>query len=99
MSSGQDRSFYGSFEGTGGLLPVNIVGFRPSEVEVLNVDGLATMKWRESMPDASALKEVTAGTKTFETVNGITPLAGGFSLGADADVNVSGEVVHFVARG
>lgn len=93
-----DRVTYvGSFEGTGAALDITKVGFRPRVVKVFNKDGLCTLYWNKAMPDASGYKTITAGTESFITSNGITPLAGGFRLGADTDLNVSGEVCYFEA--
>lgn len=100
----------GTVEGTGSALTV-IIGFEPSWVRVLNIDGLATLEWTDSMADAEGLKEVTAGTKSFITSDGITPTTvtvaapgpdmpghnAGFIIGADADVNVAAETIHWVA--
>ena len=83
--------------GTGALLPITTLGFRPRAVKLFNKDGLCTLYWNKDMPDASGYKTITAGTESFLTSNGIIPLANGFSLGADADLNVSGETVYFEA--
>jgi hypothetical protein len=37
------------------------------------------------------------GAGMFLSANGITPLASGFTLGADADINVSGEQLYYEA--
>lgn len=100
MSSGADRTYYGSVAGTGADLDVTVVGFKPKSVTLLNIDGLAKAEWHETMPDGSMAKTVTAGTLSSVTGgNGVTPLAGGFRLGADADMNVADEVLHFQATG
>lgn len=95
MASGGSRKTTGSVNGTGATLDVKTVGYRPKTVKLYNQDGLATAYWTDSMPDDSMLKEVTAGTKTFPTTNGVTPLADGFRLGADADMNVADELIHW----
>lgn len=97
MSSGVQYSRRGSFTGTGAQLDVKGVGFRPKMVKLYNVTGLCTGYWQEGMADASVVKQVTAGTISAPTSDGITPLADGFRLGADADLNVSAEVVHWEA--
>jgi len=76
---------------------VRTVTFRPTKVELLNEGGLATAVWSETMADAEMLKRVTSGALTKVTANGVTPLSDGFRLGADADMNVDGELVHWVA--
>ena len=101
MSSGVQRSVRGTFIGTGAQLDIKTVGFRPGKVKLLNVTGLCVAEWTNTMADASMLKTVDSGSGTtdivFPTTNGITPLADGFRLGADADLNVAAEVVHFEA--
>ena len=97
MSSGVQLSKNGAVTGTGASLNVTSVGFRPRRVTLFNSGGLATSEWTDSMADASALKRVTAGTLTFPLTLGITPLANGFTIGADTDINVSGELIHWVA--
>jgi len=98
MSSGVRRVYRGAFEGTGADLDVKTVGFRPKHVTLLNVTGLVRAEWNESMADDTAVKTVTDGTISVISSNGITPLANGFSVGADTDINVSAEVVHFEAE-
>lgn len=95
--SGARRVINGSINGTGSALEVRTIGFRPTRVELSNIDGLVTAKWNEAMPDGSMEKRVTAGTMTFPTSNGITPLSDGFRLGADTDMNVDGETVVWSA--
>jgi len=97
MGSGRSREVTGAFTGTGADIEIRKVGFRPNRVKLINVDGLATAEWIKGMADDSALKEITAGTKSLIDTNGITPLSDGFALGADTDLNVDGEVVYFVA--
>ena len=97
MASGTSRVVRGSFVGTGSALNVRTVGFRPRTVKIHNLDGLAKAHWQDTMPDAAGWKVVTAGTQSYVTSNGITPLSDGFQLGADADLNVAGEVVHWEA--
>ncbi len=97
MASGTSRVVRGSVVGTGAALNVRTVGFRPRTVRLLNLDGVAKATWQNTMPDAAMWKVVTAGTQSYVTSNGITPLADGFQLGADTDLNVAGEVVHWEA--
>ena len=97
MGSGAQRVATGVIRGTGADLDIHKVGFRPGTVEVWNVaaGGLVKGYWQDTMPDDSMFKTAIDGTNTFPTSNGITPLADGFSLGADTDMNVSGETVHY----
>ena len=98
MSSGVNRVLTGAVEGVAAAdLDVRTVGFRPKKVELLNEGGLASAVWTSSMKDGEMLKQVTAGTMTKVTATGVTPLSDGFRLGQDADMNVAGELVHWVA--
>lgn len=91
----------GSFLGTGSALSITKLGFRPRVVRLKNVaaGGLCSLEWWKDMPDGSGWKEVNHDTaqRSFLTSNGITPLSNGFQLGADADLNVAGELVYFEA--
>lgn len=98
MSSGVARMMTGAVPGTGADLDVKTVGFRPKRVQLLNEDGLAKAEWTSSMADGLAMKQVTAGTLSMTSAgDGVTPLADGFRLGADSDLNVADELVHWVA--
>lgn len=91
--------------GTGAPITVKC-GFVPAVVEVQNIDstGGESLKWFRGMPDASAIKR-TNTAQTRPTTNGITPVGvgnasaveKGFIIGADADVNASGEKMIAVA--
>jgi hypothetical protein len=87
----------GAFTGDGSARQVRTLAFRPRRVVLHNVGGLVSAEWNETMADASMVKRVTDGTMTFPTTNGITPLSNGFTVGADADLNAAGELVHWVA--
>lgn len=97
MSSGVKRVVTGGVTGTGAVLSVATIGFRPQKMELINVDGLAKADWNDVMADDSMLKTVTAGTMSLVTTGGITPTSRGFDLGADADLNVAGEQLLWVA--
>lgn len=98
MASGAKSPAVGSFKGTGAVLNVRTVGFRPRYVLVVNVSAdNAKGEWFDGMADDSAVKHITDGTISVITSDGITPLSDGFSLGADADLNVDGELVRFAA--
>jgi len=85
--------------GTGALITVKPSGGGgyPIKVELINSTGLTTAVWTESMGNTGAMtKRITDGTMSLVTgANGITPVFGGFTLGADADLNVSGEKIHW----
>lgn len=97
MSSGNAKAVHGSFQGaTAADVDVANVGFRPTRVYLLNETGLAEAWWQKGMPEGTMLKRVTAGTLSLVAApNGITPLAGGFRLGQDADMNVVNEIVRY----
>ena len=93
----------GTVEGTGATINISC-GFKPSVVVLKNADGAARLEWDDSMPDASGMKTVAAGTYSYITTLGITPYEGavgsaswGFTIGADTDVNVSAETIHWEA--
>lgn len=88
----------GTQNGTGAAISI-VCGFRPRYVKVVNVatGGLCSIEHIDSMAAASGFKGVTAGTKTFISSNGITLNDFGFTIGADADVNVNGEAIHYIA--
>lgn len=98
MGSGIRKVLFGAVSGEGVDVDVKILPFRPTAVELQNADGLASARWQEGMADGSMLKTITAGTMSKITGgNGITPLAGGFRIGADGDMNVAGEVIYWKA--
>jgi hypothetical protein len=88
----------GAFTSDGNLKTVSTVGFRPRKVELINEGGLVTGEWVEGMADDSVSKRITSGTMTVPTSGGVIPLSNGFSLGADADLNASGELVRWSAH-
>ena len=94
-------TFVGSVKGTGATLPVTKLGFRPRVVKLINTasGGLATLYWNAAMADDTGFKEQNHATvqRAFLTSLGITPLANGFSIGADTDINVDGEDIVFEA--
>lgn len=94
MGSGAD-TWAGSIQGTGADLQVTKIGFKPRYVRVINIDDPGTIEWVEGMDDDAGFKHVD-GTQTQVTSNGITPLANGFALGADADMNVAAEQLFIV---
>lgn len=95
MASGANRIYRGSFLATGAAKNVTEPGFKPVKV-VIRTSAGQEMTWLDSMADAAGFKRVTAGTGSFVTSNGITPLTNGFTFGADA-INVNGQTVYFEA--
>lgn len=74
-------------------------GFKPRYVCVENVTAREKIEWFEGMTDAYAIKTIAAGTRTLATSLGITPLAGGFTVGLDTLVNVTSEQISWIAIG
>lgn len=91
----------GALTGQGAAFDVTKVGFRPRMVKVWNTaaGGLVKLEWNDAMPEGSGFKQKNdaAAQNSFLTADGITPLANGFTLGADADVNAAGEQLYYEA--
>lgn len=94
--SGGERTVRGVITGTGALLSITKVGFRPTKVVLRNTTSNIMLEWTDSLADAAGFKTVAAGTRTNITSAGITPLANGFSVGTDT-VNTAAQVIHFEA--
>lgn len=94
MASGW-KVMHGAFYGTGAQLDVEKVGFRPSRVKLINMSSGDELEWQENMADGAGFKRLAAGTGAAISSGGITPLANGFRLGTDADMNVAGELVRY----
>lgn len=103
MSKGHFKT--GTVEGTGAAINLEL-GFTPSYVQLINIDGDASLVWTDTMTDGEGYKTVAAGTNAQIATGGITPYAGaegsasvGITIGTDADVNASAETLHWVAWG
>lgn len=89
-------------DGTGAAINVPI-GFIPSKVEVLNLTTLAKITWFKGMTAAHAFVQITAGTLSLVTTAGITAYEGGtteaagVTLGTNANLNTSGNVIWLTA--
>jgi hypothetical protein len=97
MASGGTRMKCGTFTGTGAAISITTVGFKPRRVKCFNISDPATIEWNEAFADDAGYQS-DAGTETYLSSAGITPLANGFTLGVDGDVNVSGETIHWEAH-
>lgn len=91
----------GTVTGTGATININC-GFIPSHVKVINETGLAVLEWSKTMAAGKGLKTITAGTISFIATLGITVSDSddsfiGFKIGADTDVNVAAEELHWIA--
>ena len=98
MASGNSNPLVtGAFTGTGSLITVGSVGFRPKRVTLINLTDPAHGVHLDSM----AADSVLVGTTTFAAVtsDGVTLTDTGFTVGTDANFNTSGEVVYWCAEG
>lgn len=93
----------GTIAGTGAAINVSL-GFIPQHVRIINQTKLSEYNWFSSMDDAAALKQVTAGTISAITADGISRYAGtsgatgaGFTIGTDARLNANNDVIHYFA--
>lgn len=97
----------GKVEGTTSEIKIGLE-FAPRKVELFNVDGLVKGVWTETMAPGEVMKTITDGTITFESSGGITQVeqqelddkadpGRGFTIGTDANLNASGEDIHWVA--
>lgn len=76
-------------------LDIRKIGFVPKKLRIFNKTSLAVLDWNDQLAadGTEFVKTIAAGTRTLETTNGITTLAGdstnppGFRLGAAADLN------------
>ena len=88
--------------GTGAAITFDDIGFTPAAVEIINVTGGVLFFWTDKMANGAGYKLVAgpSNTVTFSAISsgGVTPLPNGFILGADADVNVDGEVMQIIVR-
>lgn len=97
MSSPSLNVVTGSVIATGSAMDVRTVGFRPKTVDLrTGATGGIEGHWQAGMADASAYKRTAAGVGSKVTANGITPLADGFRIGADSDLNSAGKQIDYV---
>jgi len=93
--------FFGSVTGTGAPIDVSCP-FDPAAVVLINVTDPTLGLYLPSMAAASVAKLTDAPALTVAVANGITlgaKAARKFTIGADADLNVVAEVIHYVAFG
>lgn len=87
----------GSFSGTGATLSVN-VGFKPGVVILYNITDKGMMIWTADMPDAYSYRTTGSdGYELYRSSLGITPVADGFTLGADTEMNEGTDTIHYIA--
>ena len=100
-TSGGMRSVVLAVRGNGGVLAVSGEGiaFRPVHVKLINETTGAEAEWFATMADDSMFKRLTGGVSSTVTADGVTPLANGFQLGADSDLNNDDDLIHVRADG
>ena len=95
----------GTVEGTGAAITIS-VGFVPSIVKLFNIDGNCFLFWNENVGAGKGQKVVDSGSGTTDistiSSNGVTVVNTersqmGFIIGADTDINVSGETIVWEA--
>lgn len=96
----------GTQDGTGAAITIEL-GWKPDHVIVQNIEATdyGRLEWFKGMTDAHAIKYLTATDRDLSKITslGITPSVGdettkaGFIIGADTDVNVSGEAITWLA--
>jgi hypothetical protein len=97
---GVSRVATGRYLDTGTVAAYTVtVGFTPKYVGVFNVTSGDQMQWFEGMTSGHALKQVTAGTSSILTSNGISVSGNTFTIGLDTDVNVTSEQISWIAIG
>lgn len=83
----------GSLTGTGALISVEL-GFVPKYVKVFNHAVPITLEWNDKMASGGGDKIIAAGTHTYVSSNGITPLGGTSGLTVSADnTNTDGNTI------
>ncbi len=69
-SSDVVNDIYGYFTAAGNAVQINL-GYRPLEIEVLDLTGVIQWSWLYGMPATNSLKGVAAGTLTVDTTSAI----------------------------
>jgi hypothetical protein len=99
----------GTVEGTGSAINVSI-GFVPRVVIAYNIDDAGTdmplVLWTTNDADAAGVK-ILASAIAYISSDGISEYDGsstvgseaspGFTIGADSDLNASGETINYIA--
>ena len=99
-----NRTYTVKITGTGAAI-TKYPGFTPAAVKVMNASGKCTLEWNNAMANAAGYKILTGIDASADTVSkhsfitsgGITPVVGGFTVGADTDINVNGEDLYITA--
>lgn len=94
--------FFGHVTGTGAPLAVTGLPFDPAAVLLVNVTDPTLGLYLPGMAAASVVKLTDAPALTVPVADGVTLGAKGerkFTIGADTDLNVAAEVIHYIAIG
>lgn len=94
--------FTGTTTGTGSAINIS-TGFTPAYVRVVNLVNGTAMEWWYGFASAQSLKTLSTGAVSNAVVNGVSAYAGsstaakGFTIGADANLNASGQPLYYIA--
>lgn len=87
---------YGAITGTGNAITVTI-GFKPGVVFLYNQTDAGTLWWTNTLADGYGYRSITNGNESVISSNGVTPFQEGFIFGADTEMNVASDEVHWIA--
>jgi len=94
----QNPNQTGRYKGTGIAFNIDTPGFTPKYIRFINETTGAEAEWTDQMADGS-VRTSDSGTDAFATSNGVTPRNNGFTVGTNAVINTSADVVHWLALG
>lgn len=82
-------------DGTGAAITLEF-GFKPSYVDIYNVEGQCSLHYVDTMPAGHGYK-INGATQVYTSTGCVTLTENGFILGTDTDINVNGEAIHIKA--
>lgn len=95
-----NQPYVAKLAGTGAALSVN-TGFHPHLVIALNLTQLSISIWTASMAQATCIQIKDSGTGTTDILSvasaAVSGSPQGFSLGTNANLNTSADVIHVIA--
>lgn len=98
--AGTTQRAVGSYVDSGTAAAFDLtIGFKPRYVRIVNETSGDVIEWYEGMADSEGYKRVAAGAGAMVTSNGIIPLENGFTVGLDTDINVTDQVLSWIALG
>lgn len=96
MASGQGMPVRtGTYTGTGAAKTV-VVGHKPKKVLIFNASDPAIAVHLDTMAAASFMSQED-GSTAFVTSQGVTLTDTGFTVGTNAQINASGDTIHWEA--